>query len=315
MPAGKPTADDKKQQLLQALQKTALGRGLLQYLDDNGITFNVTVEGQIRGDPLVEGLYDGNARTLTMNGLVPMARQLHTFAHEIRHAAQIGYDQKSSDVSAHADPLFLLFTTRLREVDADAFAVYFAYNHTKETGEDIFGALGQMQDIAKIEGRTITPVRRDLLFTAFEKALEGGVDKAMLAAATALVKDKVAMDIYNTEALDLWHRDLLPLLAESLNAPKSVFSQHFAQYARRGGAGNSAAFVEKAKAYAGIFSGLGAPDYLSGTTPENFVKTITTGAEAFDANTQGRISLSNDIYKVLVKEYSALPPRTQGATP
>ncbi|TAL37289.1 MAG: hypothetical protein EPN97_05530 [Alphaproteobacteria bacterium] len=116
------------------IQKTALGREMLQFADDQGIRIemsNSRVMDDAPGDGfMVKGAYSSSS--ILLNGEEKKDDELVlTLVHELRHA---WHDLALRQGDLRLDPLHRLIRDRILEADVFAFEAHFGYEYEKATG-------------------------------------------------------------------------------------------------------------------------------------------------------------------------------------
>ena len=116
------------------MRKTALGREMLEFAGDNGLTIRMSTSKVMDDKPndgfTIAGNYGGTQ--IRLNGVEKSDDQVMlTLVHELRHAWH--------DFAIHAgdmrlDPTRSLVRDRLLEADVFAFEIHFAYEYEKATG-------------------------------------------------------------------------------------------------------------------------------------------------------------------------------------
>ncbi len=254
-----------KRQLLAQVGRTALGRALLNYLEQQGVEIVVTddVPPVMGAGVVAGGGYMPAEKKIYLDPRAGSDRLLHYFAHETRHVAQIENEMQRNFSAAAFEPHGHLFATRLMEMDADAFAVYFIYNHARETGSDIFDTLSK--NISWRETPQSLEADRAPLYNAFYAAWaqSGGVDAAAVMKTTALawLDNEQLVGAYNEAALFSWRKGPWQGLLNHANNAQSPFSRAFAE-AVRTPHDVAGLFIDRAADFSSLFSAFGVPDYL-----------------------------------------------------
>ncbi len=254
-----------EQQLLAEVAKTALGRALLDYLKQQGVEIVVTedVPPVLGAGTVAGGGYMPSEKKLYLDPRAGADRLLHFFAHETRHVAQMENEMQRNFSAAAFEPHGHLFAVRLMEMDADAFAVYFVYNHARETGSTAFDALSK--NASWRETPDSLEADRAPLYNAFYAvwAQSGGKDEAsaMQRAALAWLDNEQLVDAYNESAMLGWRKGSWQGLLNHADNAQSPFARAFAQ-AVRTPHDVAGLFIDRAADFSSLFSDIGVPDYL-----------------------------------------------------
>lgn len=273
--------------VLSAVRETRLGRGLLAQLNKIGVAIVFTDQmPQLNDNTRVRGVFDGAQGALLIDAAAPLTEQLHYFAHESRHALQMYADMqisaKDRETSVHLlSPLTQLYLMRLREIDADTFAVHFLAQHDRATGSKHFDVMSQP---AARDG----DYDRSRLYRAYADAPDAV--QGLRASAHEFLAYTAIVNGYNNFALDMWEDRILPPMADNAQKPRSAYAREFAAAARR--AYNTAQpaelFNQRAVAYSKILNRSGMPDYLAGANVDQFRKTVCdAGADTDPWKTTG----------------------------
>lgn len=306
-----------KATVLETIRKTQLGRSLLGYLESNDIKLVVTTEfPAIVGDAATHaGLYDGGSRKLYLNAAFPLPALMHTFAHETRHVAQFRHDFARHDENvAHIDPLGHVHFMRLREMDADAFAVYFLLNHALETKEELFGKLSEPEGWGVKSGFLFAArVPRTELYKVFydawfdENTLKDAAH-AMRRVFSAVLHMPGFKEHYDAFSLKVWRKRFWESLVDNSKDHRSAFSKSFAKAARKKPHDLTEMFKDKAGGYSRLFAEWGSPDYLAGI---DLAKVVTYVAEEESARVSGdtarQLEEAREDFKQAVEYYAKMP--------
>jgi hypothetical protein len=212
-----------------------------------------------------------NRRLVVQAGL-PLAKALHSFAHETRHAAQTDADLGCAGTDESFHPVNFLLRTRLREMDADAFAVFFLANHAKETDSRHFFDLRNPVSVASgMFAASSGTLDRSAMYRAFLDAWqENGKDAAlsMRAAAAALFADGRVNRAYDRDAVQQWKDVIWPEITGRAKKPRSDRAQSlravFQKFHDKKFMSPEENLVAHAKRYSKLFGAAGSPDYLEG---------------------------------------------------
>lgn len=288
---GPEALDAARGTVLDAVGATALGRALLRAVDALGVDIQFTNSVQKDTGLHTEafGLYDARSNTIYINASCPLHEQLHYFAHEARHALQMqesSHIYKRHSFSEHdISPLTHIYMMRLREMDADVFAVHFMAQHDIQTGSGHFAA---MMKSSKGLFQAQSHNREGLYKSFFTEWSENGhpdnMDGAAHAAAAAFLRNTELLRTYNNFALDVWEKAIWEPLQKGAEKPHSAEANTFSAIFNQSAPDQSPrdVFNHHAKAYGKILTKEGAPDYLRGIKPEDLVQSIC--AENTDAD-------------------------------
>jgi hypothetical protein len=269
-----------ERQLLAEVGKTALGRALLDYLEQQGVAIVVTEDvPPVMGAGIVAGGgYMPAEKKLYLDPRAGADRLLHFFAHETRHVAQMETEMQRNFSAAAFEPRGHLFAVRLMEMDADAFAVYFIYNHARETGSKVFDNLSK--NTSWRETPDSLEADRAPLYNAFYAAWmqSGRLDEAgaMKAAALAWLDNDQLVHAYNESALMGWRKGAWQGLLNHADNPQSPFAAAFAE-AVRAPHDVAGLFMDRAADFSSLFSGIGVPDYLDEDALAGFAVQVMDG--------------------------------------
>jgi len=311
--------------VLAEVRLTPLGRALLRELGRLrvNIVFTDNVPGGENGNKLF-GLFDPRINTLFVDANAPRAAQLHFFAHEARHALQMEQGRKLTDAGKNTSvdyfsPAAQLYLMRLRELDADTFAVYFVAQHDMHTRSNHFAHMAKR---GFLFGKD--PYDRAGLYEAFQKKWEDlGKPRDLTAptrtAADAFLQNTALLNTYNNFALHVWENTLLQGLKDNAQKPESSFSRGFSAIVRS--AQNAQAkkktktggvrdiFAQHAAAYKKILPRSRVPDYTGGQSAAAFTRHVCDKPK--DANpwhtTNFRYERAMDSFNRALAHYAAVP--------
>ena len=259
--------------VLSAVRQTRLGRGLLAQLHKAGVTIVFTDRmPQVSENTRVHGLYDAAHNALFIDAAASLSAQMHFFAHESRHALQMRADRqveaKERETSIHMlSPLTQLYLMRLREIDADTFAVHFLAQHDRAAGSKHFEA---MSKTAPSGG----DYDRSRLYRAYAAAPDAA--QGLRASMREFLSYTAIVNGYNNFAMQVWENRILPPMADHAQKPRSAYAREFAAAARRADhtAQPAELFNKRAAAYSKILTRSGMPDYLAGANIDQFRKNV-----------------------------------------
>ena len=298
-----------ERQLLAEVAKTALGRALLHYLKQQGVEIVVTDDvPPVMGTGVVAGGgYMPSEKKIYLDPRAGADRLLHFFAHETRHVAQIETEMQRNFSAAAFEPHGHLFAVRLMEMDADAFAVYFIYNHARETGSDIFENLSR--NVSWRETPDSLEADRAPLYNAFYGAWarSGGVDEAgaMKAAALAWLDNEQLVDAYNESALLGWRKGAWQALLNHADNALSPFAKAFAE-AVRAPHDVAGLFIDRAADFSSLFSDIGVPDYLDEDALASFAVQVMDGQAKVGEPALGELRRAADDFATAAAHYMGM---------
>jgi hypothetical protein len=307
-----------ERQLLAEVRKTALGRALLNYLDQQGVEIVVTEDvPPVMGAGIVAGGgYMPAEKKLYLDPRAGADRLLHFFAHETRHVAQIETEMKRNFSAAAYEPHGHLFAVRLMEMDADAFAVYFVYNHARETGSAAFGNLSK--NASWRETPDSLEADRAPLYNAFYTAWaqSGGKDEAaaMKAAALAWLDNEQLVDAYNESAMMGWRKGAWQGLLNHAGNAQSPFAIAFAEAVRRPYS-VTGLFIDRAADFSSLFSDIGAPDYLDEADLAGFAAQVMDGQAKVAEPTLSALNSAADDFATAAAHYTDMADAQKPAKP
>ncbi|MFN7115091.1 MAG: DUF6782 family putative metallopeptidase [Alphaproteobacteria bacterium] len=310
-----------RKEVLDTVRQTRLGRGLLSALRKAGVkivfTENVAAAAGLGDQKDIYGLFDPRKDTLYVDASVPLHAQLHFFAHEARHALQAQQDGKINDPSGIDNihllsPVTVLYTTRLREIDADVFAVCFVAQTDLHTGSNHF------QEMSKRGGlfSATDPYGRAALYDAFMQDWQaqekpGDMARAARAVLSAFVEHTPLLNIYNNFALHAWEKMIFSSAVDHAQKPASDYYKQFRAAALKKDKTETPAqiFNKRAEAYSKLLVRSGAPDYLSGIKTDDLAKFIceenTQAHPEHTTNHAYERALAN--FERAIKHYTAAP--------
>lgn len=273
-----------KQKVMSVVGETPLGRALLGALKRAGTEIIFTDRmPAVSKNTITYGLYSSAHNAVFMYAAAPLAAQLHFFAHEARHALQINAEAKlvarEMETSIHMlSPLTQLYLMRLREMDADAFAVHFLTQHDRVTGSKYSDSM-RHNDAQRPQGMEYD---RSEMYKAYAAAPDAktGLRNAM----TAFLADVPLVKAYNDFALKMWEAMILPPMEAHAEKPRSTYARAFAQAALRVEETDQPEilFEKRAAAYSKIMTRSGMPDYLAGTKLPDFREMVCAGDKKTD---------------------------------
>ena len=305
-----------ERQLLTEVGKTALGRELLNYLEQQGVEIVVTEDmPPVLGAGIVAGGgYMPAEKKLYLDPRAGSDRLLHFFAHETRHVAQMETELNRNFSAAAFEPHGHLFAVRLMEMDADAFAVYFIYNHAKETGSPVFGNLSK--NAAWRETPDSLEADRAPLYNAFYAAWvqSGRQDEpsAMKAAALAWLDNEQLVNAYNESALLGWRKGAWQGLLNHADNSQSPFAMAFAE-AVRAPHDVAGLFIDRAADFSSLFSDIGAPDYLDEDALAGFAVQVMDGQAKVTGAALTELRRAKDDFATAAAHYTGMADRQQPA--
>lgn len=262
-------------ELLAEVAKTPLGMALCQALDALGVTVIMDAPADQDGQTRF-GYYNHTTRILGVAQETPWAMAMHIFAHEARHALQAEVLRQARMIDAFnvaAHPRMAALHLRLREIDADAFAVFFLYDHAVTGNSDHFATMADNRR---------SPLRRRTFYRDFYAAWQAGggghddetVAHAMRTIKTAWLQRRGLATAYDRAAAALWQRDvhLRSLDADDPRRETMVcFHDGVTDTRLQDLCGLLAA------RYAAILGDAGSVDYLADVDPAGFVETVAKG--------------------------------------
>lgn len=268
--------------VISAVRETKLGRALLSQLSQVGVAIVFTDDmPKVSENSTVRGLYDAASNALFIDAASPLSAQLHFFAHESRHALQMiadaKIDAKEADISIHnLSPVTMVYLMRLREIDADTFAVHFLAQHDHATGSKHFDAMSQPG------GPFARPddYDRSRLYRAYAAAPDAA--SGIRASMQAFLADAPLMNAYNNFAMQVWENRILPPMADYAQKPRSAYARDFSAAARRADQADQPAelFNKRAASYSKILCRSGMPNYLSGVKVDGFRQQVCDAGAA-----------------------------------
>jgi hypothetical protein len=305
-----------ERQLLAEVGKTALGRALLNYLKQQGVEIVVTEDvPPVLGAGIVAGGgYMPGEKKLYLDPRAGSDRLLHFFAHETRHVAQMETEMKRNFSAAAFEPHGHLFAVRLMEMDADAFAVYFVYNHARETGSAAFGNLSR--NASWRETPDSLEADRAPLYNAFYAAWaqSGGKDEAgaMKSAALAWLDNEQLVDAYNDSAMMGWRKGAWQGLLNHADNAQSPFAKAFAQ-AVRAPHDVAGLFIDRAADFSSLFSDIGVPDYLDEDDLPAFAVQVMDGQAKVRGAALTTLRSAKDDFATAATHYRSMADREEAA--
>ena len=304
--------DASRSAVLSAVGQTPLGRALLGQLKKASVAIVFTDRmPQVGENASVHGLYHGGHNALFINAASPLSAQLHFFAHESRHALQmqadIKLDAKAADISIHnLSPLTQVYLMRLREIDADAFAVHFLAQHDRATGSQHFDAMRQPKGLFARGDE----YDRSGMYRAYADAPDAAA--GVRASMRAFLSDVRLVNGYNNFAMQVWENMILPPMADYAQKPRSAYARDFAAAARRADSADQPAdlFNKRAAAYSKILNRSGMPNYLSGANVSQFrLAVCDTGADTDPWKTTGHaLERAMLDFNAAIRHYSRMKP-------
>ena len=303
-----------ERQLLAEVAKTALGRELLNYLKQQGVEIVVTEDvPPVMGTGVVAGGgYMPSEKKIYLDPRAGADRLLHFFAHETRHVAQMETEMQRNFSAAAFEPHGHLFAVRLMEMDADAFAVYFIYNHARETGSDIFDNLSR--NASWRETPDSLEADRAPLYNAFYGAWarSAGADEAgaMKAAALAWLDNEQLVDAYNESALLGWRKGAWQGLLNHADNAQSPFAKAFAE-AVRAPHDVAGLFIDRAADFSGLFSDIGVPDYLDEEALAGFAVQVMDGKAKVAQPALAELRSAADDFATAAAHYTRMADRQE----
>lgn len=265
-----------RKDVLRTVRQTRLGRGLLSALGKAQVKIvfsdNISVDADTGEGGKLHGLYDSRVNTLYVDAAAPIHAQLHFFAHEARHALQMHTEKKINNAAQETSiylisPVTQLYLTRLREVDADVFAVCFVAQHDLHTGSRHFA---EMQKRGGFFSQTDTYSRAGLYDAFLDKWSADDNPHDMAASARAVVdafmRNTPLLNTYNNFALAAWDKVVWAAVLDHAQKPQSDYHKDFRAAALQKNAAQKPRdiFNTRAAAYSKILQKSGAPDYLHG---------------------------------------------------
>lgn len=305
-----------ERQLLAEVAKTALGRELLNYLEQQGVEIVVTEDmPPVMGAGVVAGGgYMPGEKKLYLDPRAGADRLLHFFAHETRHVAQMENEMQRNFSAAAFEPHGHLFAVRLMEMDADAFAVYFVYNHAKETGSAAFGNLSK--NAAWRETPDSLEADRAPIYNAFYAAWaqSGGKDEAgaMKRAALAWLDNGQLVDAYNESAMMGWRKGSWQGLLNHADNAQSPFAMAFAEAVRRPH-DVAGLFIDRAADFSSLFSDIGVPDYLSEDDLPGFAVQVMDGQAKVTGPALSALRSAADDFATAAAHYTGMADQLRDA--
>ncbi len=272
-----PDCAEVKETLVAEIAKSALGRFLLDDLKRRGIELVLSNElshdNQGEGD--LGGYWDPAARRINLSARAPLHKLMHYFAHEVRHSAQYEADLVLENIPESLHPVNFVVMNRMREMDADAFAVYFVADHALETKSGHFTELSKplppLSDLETLFGAAVQQVDRSEMYRRFAETWrekDKNMALAMQAAAPALFTSPLVNECYDESYVRQWKNIIWPVFVEASKQPgeaKAHSLRNLFQRFRDGKFKQPAdTLVAQAKAYSKIYASAGAPDYLEG---------------------------------------------------
>lgn len=238
------------------LDKTDLGRKLVQFLKQQGFTVHVTRDLP-KGHEGSAGLAIRSARKIYIRAGYSPAETLRIFAHETRHVGQFAAEQSTTSTFRLYHPVNQIAHSWLREMDAEAFAAHFISTHERRVGDGVMWAL--MGDVSTRW--------KSSFYKAYMKEVEAtsGRDGAspMRAAFYCFLESPGLRRSYALGVMDDWNTQY-PQLNQQTDYLSPLRRQFIDLAADSRGASGRELLFERALAYSKIFNEFGSPDYLSG---------------------------------------------------
>ncbi len=307
-----------ERQLLAEAGKTALGRALLDYLEQQGVEIVVTDDvPPVMGAGIVAGGgYMPSEKKLYLDPRAGADRLLHFFAHETRHVAQMETEMQRNFSAAAFEPHGHLFATRLMEMDADAFAVYFVFNHARETGSDIFDTLSK--NTSWRETPQSLEADRAPLYNAFYAAWAQSVGNdeaaAMKTAALAWLDNEQLVNAYNESAMFSWRKGAWQGLLNHSGDAQSPFSRAFAE-AVRTPHDVAGLFIDRAADFSSLFTAFGVPDYLDEGDLAGFALDVMDGQARVTGDALRALESATDDFATAAAHYTGMADAIKPAKP
>lgn len=262
--------------LLDEMRQIPLGVALCDALDDLGVQVvidDAALDGfRADEDDAVFGAYRSSDNVIYLRAGSSMAVAMHVLAHEARHALQIHAERVGIDRLSHfnlmANPAAYAINTRLREIDADVFAVYFLYVHAVETFSAHFDdMIDSRYDDAKL-------MHRAGLYKAFYetwKKNEGShhdvdVRHAMKAVATAWLKDDMQVRSYDVYICREWSENVLPVFNKVVLKEKTPWLTRMSEHAQQEDGYVAKACAAALDVYASLLQEAGYPRWVPDDT-------------------------------------------------
>jgi len=280
-----------RQELVAEISKTPLGQKLLGWMEANNIGLEITVDmSAVQGTGgTALGYWNPGARKLFLNPIQGVAPLLHVFAHELRHAAQDAAQEKLERGFDRMAPVNYVLERRLREMDADTFAVFFVAQHIMSANPTDDNILSQ----------------RPEMYDAFAEASENGDAAALRAAASAYLDDRDLAKAYGNYALKSWERSMLLVLKDNISKPESAFAKAFSKAAEKFHDGAFEDPQERLQrfllGYSRLFAEIGAPEYLTPQTARDI------GAKLIATGDGEKLEQAQETFRTVTAQYAKVP--------
>ncbi|MDP2206224.1 MAG: hypothetical protein Q8K65_07950 [Alphaproteobacteria bacterium] len=310
-----------RKQVLQTVRQTRLGRALLSALGKAQVKIvfsdDVAAAADLGDEKNIYGLFDLRNDTLYVDARAPLHAQLHFFAHEARHALQMQQDRKINGASETASihlisPVTMLYLTRLREIDADVFAVCFVAQNDLHTGSKHFSEMCKRGGLfAKTDSYSRATLYEAFLENWQAQEVPRDMARSARAVLSAFVQNTALLNAYNNFALHVWEKTAFAAAVEHAQKPSSDYFKSFRAAALQKDKAETPRqiFNKSAEAYGRLLVKSGAPDYLSGIKTDDLAKFISEeNAQAHPEHTTNYAyerALEN--FEMAIKHYTAAP--------
>lgn len=267
------TSQTSPENLFAEMTATPLGQALVRYL----VQREVQVVLQAPADLQAGGYYSPSQKMIFIDPALPLPAMLHALAHEIRHVGQHESDQRRGMAymfKISADPAHFRTVMRVKEIDADVFAVYFLYDHAQKAQSGHFAAM------AGWDVNNESRLTRHLLYQRFDDVIDvmqGARGKTALRAAMAgtgavIVDCRDYIPLYDDGYLRQWRQLMAPSLAAY--AVAEGLDSHAALMQAMDQKADDTVGAERCRAYARLFNDLGVPEYLNAAQAKEFARYI-----------------------------------------
>lgn len=271
-----------RDELLGHIRDIPLGVALCDALDAHGVDVCIdSAEVRQRAGDRAFGLYAPQQKKIYLRDDAEPAAALHIFLHEARHALQIcGLSRHAGyrDIfNLYADPKAFALNVRLREMDADTFAVYFLYVHAAETGSDWFDRMMVAKTAHEGAGRGAL---YRVFYQAWKNAGSSHADEdvipAMQAVGDAWLASKSLPRSYDARSCTEWARISVPRFEAALADPQSQWRGDIHAHVWQARGRTARALENAALFYAGLLNAAGYPNYLQGQSGKDAIRRLVT---------------------------------------
>ncbi len=251
------------------IAQSPLGAALLAWLEKNDVGIEVRETLALphqSPSQTAYGAYDPAARRASVISGLTLETALQILLHETRHAQQAiaheahGSCQKMFNI--HANPTTAALYTRMAEIDADVFAVYFLYDHARAAGSTHFKSLAQMAAGEDPSGRARLCRVFDNTLGYYEVPDDASIREALLEVATLWSAENRLPLIYDRIAAGRWHAEISGIIRGRLaDSGWGLHNSESARYVDTPAAAHMETLAGYTRLYARQLNDAGFPDY------------------------------------------------------